>query len=360
MRTLTLLTLFLLVAACQPAAEQPVAAVSPTDPPPLASVTDVPSTTVPTLRPPVVQTVAPTLTEPSAFSLPDVEDLATATPLPTDTPTPVPTGTPTPPPTFTPPSLPGTSPNEHYWLYRPVPDGGVIWTDKAYPYGSTRGGTLRPHHGVEFQVPSGTGIYAAATGTVVVAGNDLSTAFGEHTNFYGNLIVIEHETKYRDQPVFTLYAHLSEVSVVVGQRVEARQLIGLSGASGIADGPHLHFEVRIGRNAYGATRNPTLWLYPFKEHGTVVGRVTFPNGMLAEGAQVTATRVDAASAYKGTTTYIGRTVNADNGWDENFVLDDVKAGYYIIAVSDGSKRYKVEAWVYEYQTTFVEIEIPLP
>ncbi|MGB1252273.1 MAG: peptidoglycan DD-metalloendopeptidase family protein [Candidatus Promineifilaceae bacterium] len=359
MRTLILLTLLLLATACQQQVASTAAQPMPTVPT-LLSATDAPPTNVPTLRPPIVQTIAPKVTEPSAFALPSAEELVTATPIPTDTPTPLPTGTPTPPPTFTPPSLPGTSPNDHYWFYRPVPDGGTVWTDKSYPYGSTRGGTLRPHHGVEFQVPSGTGVYAAATGTVVVAGDDVATAFGERSNFYGNLVIIEHETTYKGQPVFTLYAHLSQVGVAVGQKVQARDLIALSGSSGIADGPHLHFEVRIGANRYSATRNPTLWLYPFDEHGTVVGRVTFPNGVAAEGAQVTATRIDAKSVYKGTTTYMGRGVNGDNGWNENFVIDDVKVGFYLITVTDGVKRYKQEVWVHEYQTTFVEIEIPSP
>lgn len=359
---LFLALIWTLLTACQPAVEEVAIVASPTSAiaAALVVVTDVPPTIAPTLRPPVVQQVVATATEPAAFALPAVEDLATATPLPTATPTPVPTGTPTPPPTFTPPALPGTSPNEHYWLYRPAPDGGVVWTDKTYPYGSTRGGTLRPHHGVEFVLPFGSGVYAAATGTVVVAGDDLSTAFGEHTNFYGNLVVIEHESSYKGQPVYTLYGHLSQVEVAVGQHVKAGQIVGLVGASGIADGPHLHFEVRVGRNAYSATRNPTLWLYPFEDHGTITGRVTFPNGAFAEGAQVTATRIDAQGSYKGTTTYTGSTVNSDSGWGENFVIDDVREGYYLITVTDGLKRYKMEAWVYEYQTTFVEIEVPLP
>ena len=336
-------------------AEAPVAELE-------AAVTIHPSVTPPP-PPPVVFVVEPTATPMAAFALPEESALATATRVPTATPIPSPTPLPatsTPPPTFTPPSLPGTSPNEHYWLYRPIADGGAVWTDKTYPYGSTRGGTLRPHHGVEFNVPSGTPIYSSAAGTVVVAGNDSQTAFGPNTVFYGNLVVIEHESSYRGQPVFTLYGHLSEIGVSVGQKVSARQAIALSGASGIADGPHLHFEVRLGRNDYLSTRNPLLWLYPFTDHGTVAGRIARPNNSPLEELLVTATRLDARSTYKGTTTYGGNTVNGDNGWQENYVLDDLEAGYYLIQTTFGNKKYKQEVWVYELQTTIVDFEINVP
>jgi murein DD-endopeptidase MepM/ murein hydrolase activator NlpD len=82
----------------------------------------------------------------------------------------------------------------------PCPRGGVVWTDKVYPYGGTRGGTLRPHHGVEFMVPNGTPMLAAASGTVVVAGNDSVEVYGPQTGFYGNLVVIELDSRYQGQP----------------------------------------------------------------------------------------------------------------------------------------------------------------
>ncbi|MCZ7673474.1 MAG: peptidoglycan DD-metalloendopeptidase family protein [Chloroflexi bacterium] len=94
----------------------------------------------------------------------------------------------------------------------PIPEGGTVWTDKTYPYGSTRGGTLRPHHGVEFNVGKGTQILAAAGGTVVAAGEDNIIAYGPHTNFYGKLVIIELDVAYQGQPVYNLYGHLSENS----------------------------------------------------------------------------------------------------------------------------------------------------
>jgi murein DD-endopeptidase MepM/ murein hydrolase activator NlpD len=289
----------------------------------------------------------------------EIDRQPTLTPVPTNTPTAEPTepATPTPMPTFTPPALPNTSPNEHYWLRRPVAEGGVVWTNKNYPYGSTRGGTLRPHHGVEFDVSTGTEILAAASGTVVFAGADNATLLGETTNFYGNVVVIQLDSSLAGQPVFNLYGHLSEILVAVGQSIQAQEVIALSGSSGVADGPHLHFEVRIGTNSYDATLNPLLWLYPFPDRGVVAGRISWPNGTAAREVPVTLRRIDAPSPYSATTTYTGGTVNSDPLWKENFVLDDVTAGYYELTNGSGDDEIKVEFWVYPYQTSFIEVTL---
>ena len=284
---------------------------------------------------------------------------ATPTTIPTLVPTeviPTSTSSPTSAPTFTPPALPNTSPWEHYWLRRPVAEEGILWTNKTYPYGHTRGGTLRPHHGVEFDVDRGTEILSTASGTVVVAGDDSETAYGPQTNFYGNLVVIELDSKLNETaPVYTLYGHLSQVLVAVGQHVNAEQVIGLSGASGIADGPHMHFEVRVGENNYDSTRNPLLWLYPFPDRGTVAGRIMWTNSELVYEAPVSLRRIDGPSRYAVTTTYANEHINADEGWQENFAFDDVDAGYYEVAVTVGGKDFKANVWVYPYQTSFVEI-----
>jgi murein DD-endopeptidase MepM/ murein hydrolase activator NlpD len=230
-----------------------------------------------------------------------------------------------------------------------------VWTDKVYPYGSTRGGTLQPHHGVEFYVPTSTQILAAASGTVRVAGSDSDFVFGPHENFYGNLVVIEHDSRWNSQAVFTLYGHLSNIVVREGQVVNSQEIIAYSGATGVADGPHLHFEVRLGQNSYGTTRNPLLWLYPFPDFGTVAGRVIWPDGRLVEQAPISLNRIDAPSRYLATTSYAGNHVNPDDNWQENFAVDDVPAGYYEITVNTSEKKYKQEFWVFPYQTSFVEI-----
>jgi hypothetical protein len=148
------------------------------------------------------------------------------------------------------------------------------------------------------------------------------------------------------------------VSVSVGQAVGTAEQIGRSGNSGVADGPHLHFEVRVGQNSYNDTRNPLLWLYPIPGRGVVAGRLTFAGGGLAYEAPLTLRRIDAPSAYSATTTYAQEQLNADDGWQENFALDDVTAGYYEVIVGNGEETIKTEVWVFPYQTSFVEIVLP--
>ncbi|UCG23387.1 MAG: M23 family metallopeptidase [Chloroflexota bacterium] len=350
--------LFGLLVGCQPNSGAPVVSLAPT-----TVSSQAPSTLPP--PPPVIVTVSVSAERSSFSPLSEGELAQTATasaqaritqeatvaaeqatvPPPTETPL----------PTFTPPALPKTPDWEHYWLRRPVPEGSTVWTDKAYPYGSTRGGELRAHHGVEFNVPAGTVVMAAASGTVVTAGRDDDEPLGASNNFYGNVVVIQHDTGLEGRPVYSLYGHLSQILVQVGDRVNALDTIALSGASGVADGAHLHFEVRVGGNDYGSTRNPLLWLYPFPDRAVVAGRVTHPNGTPARNVPISLRRIDAPSPYAATTSYADDSVNPDDAWDENFALDDVHAGYYKLTAGTGDDEIEIEFWVHPYQTSFVEI-----
>ncbi|MEU8260014.1 M23 family metallopeptidase [Micromonospora sp. NPDC048999] len=94
-----------------------------------------------------------------------------------------------------------------------------------------RWGTL--HAGIDFAMPEGTPIHAAAAGTVVKA--------GDASDGYGNSVFIDHHNGY-----LTHYAHQSRLIVSVGDQVSAGQIIGYEGATGDATGPHLHFEVHQG------------------------------------------------------------------------------------------------------------------
>jgi murein DD-endopeptidase MepM/ murein hydrolase activator NlpD len=91
----------------------------------------------------------------------------------------------------------------------------------------------RAHTGVDYGAPTGTGVKATADGIVQFAGVQ---------NGYGNVVILRHQTKYT-----TLYAHLSAFggSVNVGSRVSQGDVIGYVGATGLATGPHLHYELRI-------------------------------------------------------------------------------------------------------------------
>jgi hypothetical protein len=89
----------------------------------------------------------------------------------------------------------------------------------------------------------------------------------------------------------------------------------------------------------------------------VAGKITWPNGTSARDVPLTLRRIDAPSAYAATTTYSSGSVNSDALWGENFVLDDITAGYYELVIGSGEDKIKVELWVYPYQTSFVEIDI---
>jgi murein DD-endopeptidase MepM/ murein hydrolase activator NlpD len=99
------------------------------------------------------------------------------------------------------------------------------------PFGTRAG---RQHEGIDLPTPIGTPVFAAGDGQVVYAGNAIRG--------YGNLIVIQHEGD-----LLTVYAHNSELLVAQGDKVRVGQRIALSGRSGHASGPHLHFEVRSGQ-----------------------------------------------------------------------------------------------------------------
>jgi murein DD-endopeptidase MepM/ murein hydrolase activator NlpD len=108
------------------------------------------------------------------------------------------------------------------------------------------------HTGIDFHAAMGTDVHAVGTGTVVEAGWGGS---------YGNNIVIRMA-----DGEYTQYGHLSSIQVTVGQRVTPGQRIALSGATGNATGPHLHFEVRTTPD-YGSDVDPVAYL---RKHGLSV------------------------------------------------------------------------------------------
>ena len=105
------------------------------------------------------------------------------------------------------------------------------------------GATENLHKGVDLVGPVGAPIVAALAGTVVehwlTPGEHWGKMYYGHPVF-GCLIVIDH-----GDGLFTLYGHLSESYVHEGWRVEAGQVIGRLGDTGITTGPHLHFELVV-------------------------------------------------------------------------------------------------------------------
>ena len=251
-------------------------------------------------------------------------------------------------------------PQMHAWLSRPVEGHAVPARPSGfYPYGSTGQGQYQVHHGVEFVGPAGTPVLATAEGTVVVAGSDEQQLWGRHLGYYGRLVVIRLERMYGAAPVYTLYGHLSRIHVRLGQRVRQGEVIGQVGMSGVALGPHLHFEVRVGRNAFSSTRNPELWLAPVPEHGTIVGRIENEYGQPVPQELVTFHPVERPDRHwRETWTYPyapAERIQPDNLWRENLVMGDVPAGEYIVRVRVDGRLYARRVQVDEGQVAWFSI-----
>jgi len=106
-------------------------------------------------------------------------------------------------------------------------------TETSGVFGSARvynGVKKSQHLGLDFRASIGTPVHATNSGTVILA---------RPLYFEGNCVMLDH-----GQGLVTVYMHLSEFKVKEGEKVTAGQLIGLSGGTGRATGPHLHFAVR--------------------------------------------------------------------------------------------------------------------
>ena len=109
-------------------------------------------------------------------------------------------------------------------------------------------GLMRAHKGVDYAAPTGTPIHAAGDGVIKFRGWE---------NGYGNFVVIQHSST-----ISTAYGHMSRfANEKVGQRVTQGQVIGFVGMTGLATGPHLHYEFRVN----GTQRNPQSVTLPKPE-----------------------------------------------------------------------------------------------
>jgi len=106
-------------------------------------------------------------------------------------------------------------------------------------------GLMRAHKGVDYAAPTGTPIHAAGDGVIKFRG---------WMNGYGNFVIIQHNST-----ISTAYGHMSRFADErIGQHVQQGQVIGFVGMTGLATGPHLHYEFRVD----GVQRNPQTVTLP--------------------------------------------------------------------------------------------------
>ena len=125
------------------------------------------------------------------------------------------------------------------FLNRPI--SGVLTSSYGYRIHPKRK-KRHFHSGIDLAAKKGTPISCAAAGRVVFAGWKTG---------YGYVVMVDHGKGYE-----TLYAHCSKLAVTTGQTVSTGKIVAYVGRTGVATGPHLHFEVR--KN--GVYRNPLKYL----------------------------------------------------------------------------------------------------
>ncbi|MYC97008.1 MAG: peptidoglycan DD-metalloendopeptidase family protein [Caldilineaceae bacterium SB0661_bin_32] len=262
-------------------------------------------------------------------------------------------------PTFEPPS---PISEEHFWLDSPFPGGFNQLYSPGYQFGSTGGGRYRIHHGVDIGNPVGTPVLATASGEVVHAGPDNPTLLGPYNDFYGNSVVIRLDRKLNtsrgEQDVFVLYGHLVSVDVQEGQWVGAGDYLGGVGMTGIAIGPHLHMEVRIGQNSYLHTVNPALWMRPAAYTGTVAVRLLSAAGRTWPVVQLSLYRYEETGVrwYRVIETYPEQeSIGPDPSWGENGALSHIPIGTYLLSGFVNGEEVRQEITVRDGETTFVEL-----
>lgn len=252
-----------------------------------------------------------------------------------------------------------------FLLSRPIGSTGRNTIDPSYRYGDYRQAAQLTHRGVDFLNSTGTPVLAAADGEVVVAGDDLNIPYGPRKNYYGNFVILGHELPGYSEPIFTLYAHLSEIMVEVGDSVSTGDEIGLVGMSGVVPGSTLHFEVRIGENSYQNVRNPELWLeLLFDENdqslGSLAGRVLDEQGNYQQVPNIVIEQLAGpglpAIDQFYLKTYEKKELVGQSPWNESFALSDLPpGGYQITFMLNGLQQQEVE--VESGKLTLVTFEI---
>lgn len=304
----------------------------------------------PSITESVVQPASTLTATTTAVFIPSQKEDATIPPTPV-LPTPVPDPlrfvfpTPAPPPVsaWRPPLYPvpwAPTIYDHFYFTRPIAADEINWPSQNYRYGGEFFEDVI-HTGVDIPAPEGTPVLAAGPGKVVWAGYGVYRGGNDPTDPYGLAVTIRHDFGYQDQPLYTVYGHLNQVDVAVGQHVETGDQLGLVGKTGRVTGPHLHFEVRLENNDFYSTRNPELWVAPPIGWGILAGRLMDSNGQLVPQLPLIVTSLANNQNWFGRS-YGLEAVNSDPYYQENLVIGDLPAGKYTLRVAYAGLNFTQE------------------
>lgn len=232
------------------------------------------------------------------------------------------------------------TPFDHFYFARPIAANEINSPLADYRYG----GVFLPevvHTGIDIPAPIGTEVMAAGSGKVTWAGYGLYRGIRDPNDPYGLAVTIKHEFGYQGQALYTVYGHLDQIDVVVGQYVETGEVVGLVGQTGKVTGPHLHFEVRVGRNNFFGSRNPELWLAPPQGWGILAARILNSKGELLPSHLIKVRSLDNQQSWNVKSYGVG-TVISDEYYRENLVLGDLPAGRYEVWVPYEGSTYNLE------------------
>ncbi len=283
----------------------------------------------------------------------------TPTPLPDPLEYPLPNNPSSPVSSWRPPLYPtpwALSIHDHFYFSRPVAVNEVNWPLPTYRYGGIFFAPDAPHTGVDIVVDTGTPVLAAGPGQVIFAGPDLLYGTQENPNPYGLAVVIRHDFGWNNLPIYTLYAHLSEVIATKGQQVQSGDLIALSGESGFTTAPHLHFEVRTGTNTYYDSQNPELWLAPPVGWGVVAGKLTDGANLRLFSQDIILVNLETDQKWYAQSYGSIFTVNQDPYYKENFVISDLPAGKYLVQIPYFGRNYEETIEVLPGSVTYIRFK----
>ncbi len=221
------------------------------------------------------------------------------------------------------------------------------------------GGNFQQHQGVEFNNPEGTAVHAIGDGVVAFAG---SAEAGSNT------VAILHDRKLGDQHVWSTYYHNHDLTVEVGQRVAAGDVIAHVGNTGRATNDHLHLEIHTTAGEDVSlvvdpevryppyTRNPQLWIEPLPGTGAIAGRVLDAAGSPVAGARVygVVKAEPRETPFSFAETYEDRA-HPDPVFEENFAIGDVPAGEWVLGAEIGGQRVYRSVRVEAGKVTEVEL-----